>query len=369
MTMNAILAAVALLLAFMVGFAMKHGGLCTYAAAVQMVRERRLERLMAFLAAAAFAALLVVPASLLWPHLVRPGGTHGQWAMVLLGGLLLGAGAWLNRGCVFGTFVQLTGGNLNYVATLAGMVAGALGTRLLWPDAAPVKTLATPLQASLQTTGLLAGLWLLLAVIVIWAQARRLRRQAARAQAQGTGNGHGRPAWLEPMLVALVLGAGGGWLFATVNGWDFAAVLIRQARLASGLAKSGPTLLAVGCALLMTAGGIAAAVWRERFRLVRPDGRGLLARFGGGGLMGMASVLLPDGNDGLLLSGIPALAPHALAGFALMVASMLALLAWLPNDGGYSINRAAARQAGAGAERKDGGRDGRRRNDSPAARA
>jgi len=46
---------------------------------------------------------------------------------------------------------------------------------------------------------------------------------------------------------------------------------------------------------------------------------------------------VPGGNDGLLLNGIPALAPHALAGFVSMLASMLALLWLVPNDKGFTI--------------------------------
>ncbi len=51
----------AIVIAFLVGFAMKYGGLCTYAAAQQIIREKRFDRLLAFLGAAGWATLLVVP--------------------------------------------------------------------------------------------------------------------------------------------------------------------------------------------------------------------------------------------------------------------------------------------------------------------
>jgi len=56
-----------ILTAFAVGYAMKYGGLCTYAAALQIVRERRFERLLAFLGAAAWTALVVIPLAWAWP--------------------------------------------------------------------------------------------------------------------------------------------------------------------------------------------------------------------------------------------------------------------------------------------------------------
>jgi toxin CptA len=56
-------------------------------------------------------------------------------------------------------------------------------------------------------------------------------------------------------------------------------------------------------------------------------------------MMGAAAVIIPGGNDGLLLSGMPALAPHAWVGFLSMLISMLLLLALMPNDKGFSIGR------------------------------
>ncbi len=302
---------------FAVGHAMKAGGLCTYAAARQILRERRLERLFAFLGAAAFAALAVLPLAWLWPQDVRLSATHEVWGAVLVGGLLLGTGAWLNRGCFFGTFVQITGGNLTYLATLPGIVLGALAASAWLPAALRPAPATAPLAAMPDAAGL--G-WLALAVLflsLLLVDMRRLRWRAGVARG-----------------VMLVLGIGGGLLFATVSGWDLAAVLVRRTQAAFGLG-AGPSWLAIWCTLAMTAGGIVAAVRLGRFRWRAPRLLPMLASFGGGALMGAAAIILPGGNDGLLLSGLPALAPHALVGFALMLAAMLALLAWLPNDADY----------------------------------
>ncbi len=320
--MTALLAVVA---AFLVGFAMKYGGLCTYAAALQIVREQRFERLMAFLAAAAWTALLVVPLAWLHSDELQLSGTHYHWGMALMGGALLGLGAWLNRGCVFGTFVQLTGGNLTYVATLMGMVVGAVGAKYALSGIAPIRTEASLLA----TPDVWAVVWLLLAAVIALMHVTDFSFR--------TGEGRRGLQPVSAILVATTLGAGGGWLFAAVNGWDFATVLMRTAWHLLELAPAGPALLAISCTLSMVGGGVAAAIRQQRFTWQTPALGQSLGCFLGGALMGLAAVVLPGGNDGLLLSGIPALAPHALTGFAMMLVSMLLLLVLLPNDKGFSI--------------------------------
>ncbi len=318
--------------AFLVGFAMKYGGLCTYTAALQIVREQRFERLMAFLGAAGWAALLVVPMAWLQPDVLQLSATHYQWRMVLLGGVLLGAGAWLNRGCIFGTFVQITGGNLDYVATLVGMVAGAVAAKYGLSDIAILRT-ETTLAAS---PGTPAMLWLMLAALPA----------LSRTIAWPSPGAARRLSWqpLPTVFVVLTLGAGGGWLYGAVNGWNFATVLMHYAWRGLHLVPAGPSVLAAWCALTMVVGGITAAISQSRFNWQAPRVRSSMACLGGGMLMGLAAVILPGGNDGLLLSGIPAMAPHALLGFAMMLASMLLLLALLPNDKGFSIGGHLARR-------------------------
>ncbi len=305
-----------LLVAFAVGFAMKTGGLCTYAAAEQIVRRRRFERLQAFFGAAAWAFLVVVPLAWLFPGDVALSGTHDRLDIALVGGVVLGAGAWLNRGCFFGTFVQLVGGNLAYLATLPGMVAGALAVRIALADRleeeGPVALVAAP--TSWMALGFLIAAGIALTLVF---DLRTMRR---------------RP--VAGLLIAMVIGIGGGSLFAAVKGWDLAAVMIQTGYRAWQIVQSGPVPLAVGSTLAMVAGGITAAIRQGRFILRLPGFGRALACLAGGMLMGAASVIIPGGNDGLLLSGIPALAPHAFAGYLAMLGSMMVLLAIFPKEKG-----------------------------------
>ena len=130
-------ALIAITTAFFVGFAMKRSGLCTYAAVLQIVKQRRFSRLLDFLGVAAWATIIVVLFSWWLPTRVMLSGHHDQMILSLFGGLLLGLGAYINRGCVFGTFVQLVSGNLTYLATLAGMSAGIFFSYEILVDITP----------------------------------------------------------------------------------------------------------------------------------------------------------------------------------------------------------------------------------------
>ena len=86
-----------------------------------------------------------------------------------------------------------------------------------------------------------------------------------------------------------------------------------------------------------TAALLAGAAWggvsAGRFRPLAPRLTALLRCTAGGALMGLGSLLIPGGNDGLLLLGMPLLWPHAWLAFAVMavtIASWLALAAHMP---------------------------------------
>jgi uncharacterized membrane protein YedE/YeeE len=315
---------------FLVGFAMKRGGLCTYAAVLQIVNFRRVDRLFDFLGAAAWATLAVVSLSWWAPVHVSLSGTHDQIIMAVSGGLILGLGAYINRGCVFGTFVQLVGGNMTYMATLVGMSAGVIITHEFFNDIVPEIT-----RASVVTQpGLTGLLWLLAAGLFALAMLFQFVDSDVAIKARVTRL-HLRHR--QAIFVMLVLGVGGGLLFAIISGWGFATVLTKATLNVLDSINPGPAALPIFCTLAMVAGGIYAAVSGGSFAIQAPR---LLPFFGclaGGALMGSAAFVIPGGNDGMLLKGIPSLAPHAIIGFVFMIVVMLILSIRFPNSRGYSI--------------------------------
>jgi hypothetical protein len=72
----------------------------------------------------------------------------------------------------------------------------------------------------------------------------------------------------------------------------------------------------LGIALLVgaTAGGVAAG----RFKIVKPDLASMARHLVGGTLMGAGGLLIPGGNTGLALVGLPLLWPYAWLAFMSM---------------------------------------------------
>lgn len=88
-----------------------------------------------------------------------------------------------------------------------------------------------------------------------------------------------------------------------------------------------PTAERIGLAVALVMGVVLSASLRREFS-PRWRPRWVWARhFAGGVLMGVGAAAIPGGNDALILHSIPALSPHALPGYAALVAGIwLALM-------------------------------------------
>jgi hypothetical protein len=72
---------------------------------------------------------------------------------------------------------------------------------------------------------------------------------------------------------------------------------------------------------------VGSAVLRGSFRLRRIRAVAALRHGMAGIMMGMGAAMIPGGNDGLILFGLPALSPHALPSWlAIIVGVWLALI-------------------------------------------
>ena len=306
--------------AFIVGFAMKRGGLCTYVAALQIVQQRTAERMFAFLGAAAWATIVIVPLSWWFPDWVKLSYTHNYIATAIAGGLIIGLGAYLNKGCMFGTFVQLVGGNSTYVATLIGMSIGAAITYQYFVEAIPITLNITQVTQP----GFIAYCWLLSATLFALLMLFQIKLPSA-----SKNNLIKRPRLRQrqTIFIMLILGIGGGLLTTTVSGWDYASVLTTITFKTIDSQATGPKSLAIICALSMIAGGIYAAISADNFKIQSPQLFPFIACLAGGSLMGAAAIIIPGGNDGMLLKGIPSLASHAIIAYAIMITAMLGLIA------------------------------------------
>lgn len=296
--------AAALLCAAIMGLAIQRGSTCTVAALEEWHATRRLTRLAAMVEASLWVCaglLLARQCGLLTP--LPRGYALSPWT--LAGATLLGAGAVLNQACVFGTVARLGSGQWAFAATPMGFYLGCLSAGQVF---------AAPVPKALDTAPPLSSLpawaaWVVLA-IGLWRAASALSRRRGAITAP----------W-SPHAATLVIGLAFLVLLIIAGEWAYTDVL---AELARGMASGVAARSALCAALLVGAlagGRMTGKLQWGPLRLAQ-----LLRCAGGGLLMGWGGQLIPGGNDGLVLLGMPMLWPYAWASFGVMLAVISVLL-------------------------------------------
>ncbi len=304
--------AIALPLAATMGYAIQRGATCTVAAVDEVLSKRRARRLLALLEGAVWvlAGLLLGQALALMPPM--PAG-YAVSAWTVLGAALLGLGAAVNRACVFGAVARFGSGEWSYAATPIGFFLGCVLGQipLAHSPPRPLSESALAFQAP-ATLAWLLGAW------IAW---RLLKLFSTRPDVASTpGRALLARVW-QPHAATLVIAVTFFFMLYLVGPWAYTDVLSDWARGARG-DTGGRTLLLLG--LL---GGASLGGWSAgRFRSTRIRGSDALRCLGGGALMGLGSVLIPGGNDGLILTGMPLLWPHAWVSFAVMCLTIAAYL-------------------------------------------
>jgi toxin CptA len=305
---------VAALCAGVMGFAIQRGATCTVAAVDELVYKRRFRRLAAMVEASLWVVggLAIAQAARLLP--MMPQGLPVT-AATIVGGVLLGLGAHVNRACVFGAIARLGSGEWSYAATPIGFYVGCLTFTSVVPEPmAGVLPYGSPVLA--------VAPWIALpfAAFVLWRIGRRL---FARGAVQTTGSLVRRvrnavviDLW-SPHAATTVIGVTFLVMMLTVGAWAYTDVL---AELAHGMVANVAARILLLVALF---GGALAGGWTAgRFRSTALSAGQLARCFGGGVLMGWGSLWIPGGNDGLILVGMPLLWPYAWVAFLTMCVSI-----------------------------------------------
>jgi toxin CptA len=294
---------VAALCAGLMGFAIQRGATCTVAAVNEVVNKRRVNRLMAIAEASVWVTGGLLIAQMLHLLAKMPAGYPVNY-LTVLGGALLGLGAFINGACVFGAIARLGSGEWAYLATPPGFYVGCLSLNSWLPH---------PAHQSLDHGSFVwrepASVLLLFAAFVIWRIARPLL--TARPDGSGPGmfqrvrQGIATRVW-SPHAATTVIGVTFLLMLLLVGAWSYTDVLTELAR---GMASSLVTRSLLLLALLLGAmlGGRTAG----RFGGAAVQLSQVCKCFLGGALMGSGSLLIPGGNDGLLLVGMPLLYPYA----------------------------------------------------------
>lgn len=293
------------------GFAIQRGGTCTVAAVEEVVHQRRAERLLAMLEASLWVAGGLALAQL--GHLARsmPAG-YGASAWTVVGGAILGLGAWVNRACVFGAVARLGSGEWAYGLTPVGYFVGCLSVMTVFPRPAA----DTLMQAS--PVFRVAGAFALAFVLfVLW----RVRSGLSVLRGADRAARLGQKVW-APHAATIVIGVSFVVTLLLAGRWAYTDVLADLAR-AMGAARvdlAMPVLLL----LALYAGALIGGVTADRWRPTRISAQQAVRCFTGGVLMAWGSLLIPGSNDGLILIGIPLLRPYAWLAFATMFGTIAA---------------------------------------------
>lgn len=278
-------------LVLLLAFANQHGSTCAVAAANEIVREGRFRMLAGFVLAAALSAVVIA----LFDIAPRRASALG-WSSVA-GGVVVALGVALNGKCAMGTLASLGRGRLDRIGTVAGFALGAVlaASAGLRPAAGAGQGLAM--------SGWALGLGALVVAFAAWLAARDAKSFS--------------PLWLAAigLLNAALLGL--------MADWSYTGGLTE-------LAMGNPVDLEAAALFLacLVVGSAIAARLAGTLR-IRAMGLGDWLRSGlGGAVMGAGSMLVPGGNDAMLLIGVPLLLPGLLLAY---VSFWMALLAvrWL----------------------------------------
>lgn len=305
----------ALMLAFIIGFAIRRGSICLVEATQQWVLAGHTQRIRAFVVAGAISGCFILPLAWLMPDDAQLAPAWPVTFGVLLAGAGFGLGARLNGGCAFGTINRLGGGDIAYTGTVLGAVSGAIAAMALIEPSIPA---ASPFaEPGLPGFAALAA-FLLLALPAL----RRRHLQNFRTLFTR------RNSLLRPVTAMLVIGAAGGLIHVVAGSWTLWSVLAREGSLATGFSMTGADARAAGGAGAVVAGSVVAAIVSGRFRFEWSGFGAWFQRFAGGAVMGASAAAIPGGNSALLVHSLPSGSIGGWAAYATMTAMLS--LSFLP---------------------------------------
>lgn len=311
--------ALAAVCAGLMGFAIQRGGTCLVAAVDEVVSKRRAHRLIALAEASLLVAAGMVIAQLLGvlPMAPRAFALTG-WTVV--GGMIMGLGAWVAGSCVFGAIARIGNGELAHLLVPLGFFLGCLSALRLGMTRLPH---TVPIHSPVLAQAALFAIPLLL--LVSWRLSRVI--QAAR---RGQLAEH---VW-SPHVATGVIGVTFVILLLLVGAWNYTDYLSEAAR---HMARRGADR---GFLLLALFGGAVIGGWTAgRIKPLKPSLGSIGRCIGGGFMLGFGGSLVPGANDGLILLGLPLLYPHAWLAFTSMLLTVAAALT-VQQHGSAMVRRA-----------------------------
>lgn len=315
--------ALAIGLAFVLGFAAHRASVC----AVRAVAEFQHARTGFMAASIAKSMLWVVLITLPFFWLTGPAGPYlGGWALTataVTGGFLFGAGAGINGACAYSTMTRLVDGEGRMAATLFGFVAGVFAFVQL-VSAGVIERPMTVHTRLGQLADWAVAIAVVLGLLAAYEAARIWRRREPEVSFRGRILARQYRLSTAALLIGLC-GAGIYLLFGSAGYTSTFEVLIEGALGTRDWPARGRWLLL----LAVLAGMFASTLQRRSFRLDLRPRTDWVRNVGGGTLMGLGAAMVPGGNDVLVLYAVPLFSPHGLPALAAMVIGVFGGLAFM----------------------------------------
>ncbi|WP_374140243.1 YeeE/YedE thiosulfate transporter family protein [Sphingomonas sp.] len=286
--------------ALIMGYAIQRGATCLVAAVDEVLVKRRAKRFIALGEAAIWVAGSIFVWRFFGGEPTLPIGYPTTFAAAA-GGVLLGLGALVSGACVFGAVARFGSGEWVFVLVPLGFFLGCWTILPMIGSLPPKHAMSPPLFAES---------WLLwpFALVAAWRV-----YEAVQAARRGGLAAH---IW-SPHRATAIIGIVFGISVLAIGPWAYTYAL---AALAQGTTNGVIPKLVLLVALL--AGALAGGWTAGRFALRAPSVALVARSLAGGVLMGWGSLLIPGGNDELLLIGIPMLQPYAWVAVAAMAVAI-----------------------------------------------
>lgn len=300
-------------LAAVLGFAAHRASICTVRAVAEILSTGSAYCLASFGKSVFWVLAIIVPLIWLNPSLATSMNGFALSASSLIGGFVFGAGAALNGGCAFSTLARLAEGHLRMLVTLGGFALGVLiSVEALSSVPLSRPVLSAPLIGSLAPH---AGA----VVFLLWGWALwELRRLWLTRPSKLPFRELVFVRQYRLSTAAALMGLANGLLYLFHGAWTYTGALRQGVEgLVTATQAPAPIRLSLFAAVFL---GMLLSTWqRGSFCLRWRPRMGWSVNVLAGVLMGTGAVLIPGGNDALILYGIPSFSSHALPAYLAML--------------------------------------------------
>lgn len=291
--------------AFGLGFTLSRASTCTVMATTRWVMQGKIDWLVGILIAVCWSGVTLLALRAIFPGQIETPPIVPINLTLIIASVVMGVGAFLNRGCFIGTVGRISSGNLSYLMTFVGLAcARVLGEQGFLYEVFDQELFPTMLAME---SIVFWGTTCLFVSVFIYSGVRiYFKRQQA-------------------IIALCVMGVFAALTYASDPDWSYES-WIGQIVNGQGLSNNYQIEFTV---LALFSGAILSSVLNGKFSLEVPRLSMMMMCFAGGILMGLGAKFVPGGNDTLLLWTIPNFAIHGFVAYVTMIATVALLVSTL----------------------------------------